>query len=92
MCCVISSLFFLGPRAGLLAWWLVNPARFSTAYNTLILPILGTIFLPVTTLTYTWLYKPGIGGPVGLDWLWLAIALVVDSGLYGGGFFSRRRA
>lgn len=91
MCCVISTLLFLGPRAGLLVWWLVNPARFSAAYNTLILPILGTIFLPVTTLTYTFLYKPGFGGPAGLDWLWLVIALIVDSSLYGGGIFSRRK-
>jgi hypothetical protein len=51
MCCVISSLFFLGPRAGLLIWWLVDPGRFSTVYNNLMLPLIGAIFLPVTTLT-----------------------------------------
>jgi hypothetical protein len=91
MCCVISSIFFLGPRAGLLIWWLVNPARFSTVYSNLILPLLGTIFLPVTTLTYTIIYKPSIGGLAGLDWLWLAIALIVDLSTYGGGAYSRRR-
>jgi hypothetical protein len=91
MCCVISSIFFLGPRAGLLIWWLVNPVRFTTVYSNLILPILGTIFLPLTTLTYTFIYKPSLGGPAGLDWLWLAIALIVDLSLYGGGAYSRRR-
>jgi len=90
MCCVVSTIFFLGPRAGLLIWWLVNPARFTLVYNSLILPILGTIFLPVTTLTYTFIYKPAFGGPAGLDWLWLAIALIVDLSLYGGGAYSRR--
>jgi hypothetical protein len=91
MCCVISSIFFIGPRAGLLIWWLVDPGRFGLVYNNLLIPILGTIFLPVTTLTYTFIFKAGLGGPVGLDWLWLAIALMADLSLYGGGAYSRRK-
>ncbi len=91
MCCVISALFFLGPRAGLLIWWLVRPGRFSMVYNNLLLPLIGMIFLPVTTLTYTFIYKPAFGSLIGLDWLWLGIALMVDFSLYGGGVFSRRR-
>ena len=91
MCCVISSLFFLGPRAGLLIWWLVNPGRFNLVYNNLLLPVIGTIFLPVSTLTYTFIYKPAFGSLTGLDWLWMGIALMVDLSLYGGGMFSRRR-
>jgi len=91
MCCVISSLFFIGPRAGLLVWWLVNPTRFSIVYNNLLIPLLGTIFLPVSTLTYTIIYKPTFGQLAGLDWLWMGIALIIDLSLYGGGVFSRRR-
>ncbi len=91
MCCVISTLFFLGPRAGLLIWWLVNPGRFSIVYNNLMLPLIGAIFLPATTLTYTFIYKPAFGSLIGLDWLWMGIALMVDFSLYGGGIFSRRR-
>ncbi|MDO9546601.1 MAG: hypothetical protein Q7J07_07610 [Pelolinea sp.] len=88
MCCVISTLFFLGPRAGLLIWWLLNPSRFSLVYNNLLMPIIGMIFLPATTLTYTFIYKPSFGG---LDWVWIIIALMVDLSLYGGGIFSKRR-
>jgi hypothetical protein len=91
MCCVISSLFLLGPRAGLLIWWLVNPGRFSMVYNNLLLPLIGTIFLPVTTLTYTFIYKPALGSLTRLDWLWLGIALMFDFSLYGGGIFSRHK-
>ena len=91
MCCVISSIFFLGPRAGLLIWWLVNPNRFSLIYNNLLMPIIGLIFLPVSTLTYTLIYKPSFGSLVGLDWVWMAIAVMVDLSLYGGGVFSRRK-
>ena len=91
MCCVISSLFFLGPRAGLLIWWLVNPGRFHIVYSNFLLPVIGTIFLPVSTLTYTFIYKPAVGHLIGLDWLWMFIAIMVDLSLYGGGVFSRRR-
>lgn len=91
MCCVISTLFFLGPRAGLLIWWLVDPSRFSLVYNNLLMPIIGTIFLPATTLTYTFIYKTSFGSLVGLDWVWIIIALMVDLSLYGSGLFSRRR-
>jgi hypothetical protein len=91
MCCVISSIFFIGPRAGLLVWWLFDPAKFSMVYNNLLWPILGTIFLPVTTLTYTFIFKPGFGGPIGLDWVWLGLGLIVDLSLYGGGAYSRRK-
>jgi hypothetical protein len=91
MCCVISSLFFLGPRAGLLIWWLVDQSRFNIVYNNLLIPIIGFFFMPVTTLTYTLIYKPSFGSLVGLDWVWMIIAVMVDLSLYGGGIFSRRR-
>jgi len=91
MCCVISSILFLGPRAGLVVWWFFNPVRFNTVYNSLLIPILGTIFLPVTTLAYTFLFKPGLPNPIGMDWVWLGLALIVDLSLYGGGAYSRRK-
>ena len=87
MCCVISSLFFLGPRAALIIWYLINPARLNAAFSNFLLLVAGTIFLPLTTLTYTVIHP---GGVFGLDWLWLGIAVLFDLGLYGGGVFSRR--
>lgn len=90
MCCVISSILFIGPRAGVLLWWLLNPLRFRVVFGNFLWPILGTIFLPFTTLAYLVLYKTGIGGLVGLDWLWIAIAVLVDFSSYGGGYFSRK--
>jgi len=91
MCCVISSILFIGPRAGLLVWWLFNPGRFSMVYTNLLWPILGTIFLPVTTLIYTFIFRTGFGSPVGLDWIWLGLGLIIDLSLYGGGAYSRKK-
>jgi len=91
MCCVISAIVFIGPRAGLFVWWLFNPTRFGMVFDNIFLPILGGIFVPITTLTYMVLYRPGVNPLTGVDWLWIAIALLIDFSLYGGGVFSRRR-
>ena len=53
--------------------------------------MIGFIFLPVSTIAYTLIYKPEFGSLVGMDWLWMAIAVMVDMSLYGGGVFSRRK-
>jgi hypothetical protein len=45
------------------------------------------VLAPWTTLMYV-LVAPG--GLTGLDWLWMAVAVVVDLGAIGGGA-SRRR-
>ena len=80
MCCFFTALVFLGPRAGVLVWWLINPLRFNIAFNTIILPILGIIFLPWTTLMYLIVFP---GGIVGFDWLWLGLGLVADIAMHG---------
>ena len=87
MCCVISAFLFLGPRAALIIWWLLDPSRLNSVFSNIFLLIAGTIFLPLTTLTYTMVIPAGL---FGLDWLWLAIAIMLDLSLYGGGIFSRR--
>ena len=91
MCCVISSIFFIGPRAGLLIWWLSNPGRFNMVYGNALIPILGTFFFPVTTLAYTLLYKTSFGGLSNMDWVLMIIAVILDLSLYGGGAFSRHK-
>ena len=88
MCCLLVILALLGPRAGIILWWLFDMSRWSSAFNTIIWPILGFIFLPWTTLAYVLVFSRGI---VGLDWLVLIIGLLFDLGSYGGGYKKRRR-
>lgn len=75
MCYFFASLFFLGPRFAFLIYWLIpnGRLRINTAFNTFFWPLLGLIFLPWTTLTYTIVYG---GGIYGFDWLWLGLALL----------------
>ena len=89
MCCFFTALVLLGPRFAAIIWWLFWPARWTLAFNTLIWPILGIIFLPWTTLMYVIVY--GANGIVGLDWLWLALALVGDIATHGAGLWGNPR-
>jgi hypothetical protein len=88
MCCVISLLLVIGPRAAALVWSLVDQPRWQATFADPIVPILGLIFLPWTLLAYV-LVAPG--GVNGLDWLWIIIALLIDIGGTSGGAYSNRR-
>ena len=88
MCCVITALLLLGPRLSILVWWLVDSARFHAAFSTWIVPLLGALILPWTTLAYLLVFR---GGVVGLDWLWLGVGLLLDLTASGGGYRHRER-
>lgn len=88
MCCFFLTLVFLGPRFGVLIWWLVQPLRFQATFNGWLLPLLGLIFLPWTTLMYVAVY--GANGIVGFDWVWLGLALAADIASYSGGAYKRK--
>ena len=66
----------------ILLWWLIEPVRWSAAFDTFFLPFAGFLFLPWTTLMYVLVAPAGI---TGLDWLWVALAALVDIGSYAGG-------
>ncbi len=90
MCCLVTTLVFLGPRAAIVIWWLVQPLAWQTAFSTWVWPLLGFLLLPWTTLAYV-LVAPG--GVVGADWLLVILALLVDvAGYAGGGYGNRSRA
>lgn len=90
MCCFITTLFLLGPRAAILVWWFIQPLRFSAAFSNFIWPLLGFIFLPWTTLMYLLVWSPGVG-IYGFDWVWLAFALLADIAMHGGGAYGNRQ-
>ena len=83
MGCLFAIFAGLFPRLGVLFIWLARPAYFSAAFGGFWLwPLLGVIFLPFTTLMYVLLWSPGVG-LVGLDWIWLLLAIVLDLGGFG---------
>ncbi|HLX45400.1 MAG TPA: hypothetical protein VKR43_18265 [Bryobacteraceae bacterium] len=59
------------------------------AYHGFLLPLLGFIFLPLTTLTYAWLINSHM--PIeGINVLFLVVAVLIDAGGLGGGAYQRR--
>jgi hypothetical protein len=87
--CLFLILLLLGPRSAILIWWLVEPVRWDATFGSFIVPFLGFLFLPWTTLMYV-IVAPG--GLLGLDLLWMALAVLADIASYaGGGVYGRGR-
>jgi hypothetical protein len=60
------------------------------AYHNILIPVLGFLFLPLTTLAYAWMvnnHQP----IVGLNAIIMVVAVVVDVGGLGGGAWHRSR-
>ena len=88
MCCVVTALFALGPRAAILFWWLIEPVRWNAAFaGSFIWPLLGFIFLPWMTLMFVAVAPGGIDG---FDYVWLGIGLAFDVFSWGGGAYTNR--
>ena len=89
MCCVVAALFSVGPRAAILVWWLLQPARWSATFDTLLWPAVGFLLLPWMTLMYVLVYP---GGITGFDYVWLIIGFGMDVFSWlGGGYTNRNR-
>jgi hypothetical protein len=79
------------PRVATLLLWLARPLLFEAAFGGAWLwPVLGIVFLPITTLFYVVLWSPA--GLVGWDWFWLFLAFVLDvGGAASSGYANRDR-
>jgi len=85
----LSALLPAFARIMLLMEWIARPAMMNAAFNTFILPCLGFMFLPFTTLMYVWLVQ-GVGGIQGIDWLWLILAVLLDLSSVAGAAAANR--
>ena len=88
MGCLFAMFGGLFPRLALLILWFARPALVDAAFNTFILPLLGIIFLPFTTLIYVIVYVPG-EGLTGLGLIGVIIALLLDLSHWGASYTQR---
>jgi hypothetical protein len=66
-------------RMFLIFAWFARPVAFDVVFNgSWIIPCLGIMILPFTTLMYVILVTNGPGNISGLDWLWLFLAVMID--------------
>jgi len=82
MCCLAAIMGFIGPRFGILIWYIVDPARWQLAWGAWIWPLLMSLFAPWTTIFYMLVFP---GGVHGIDWLWIGIGIFFDVLSYTGG-------
>jgi hypothetical protein len=88
MPCLFLILILAFPRVAIVLLFLFSH-YLDRAFHSILLLILGFIFLPFTTLVYAWMINSAL--PVaGINLLWLLIAVIVDLGTVGHGY-SRRR-
>ena len=89
MPCLLVILIVAFPRIMLVLMFLLSN-YLQRAYHGLILPLVGFIFVPLTTLVYAWMVNTR--QPLqGINLLILLVAIVVDLGGLGGGEYHRRR-
>jgi len=88
MCCVIALLAFLGPRLVIFLLWLFT-SYLSRAFDAFLLPFLGFLFLPWTTIAFA-IAQNELGGLSGIGLLIVVLGLLADIGIVGGGARSRR--
>jgi hypothetical protein len=86
--CLFALLAGVFPRVAFAIYWIARPGVVELVYGNFIVPFLGLIFLPFTTLMYTILWSAG--GLTGWDWLWVGIALLLDLGHYGASAVGNR--
>jgi len=89
MPCLLALVVLLFPRVTILVLFLFT-GFFERAFHSLLLLLIGFLFLPLTTLLYAWLVNTG--QPVeGIYLIAMILAVVLDVGSLGGGEYSRRR-
>jgi UDP-N-acetylmuramyl pentapeptide phosphotransferase/UDP-N-acetylglucosamine-1-phosphate transferase len=87
--CLLLILFLAFPRIALV-WLFFTSNYLQRAYHGPLLPLLGFLFLPLTTLAYAWMTNTR--QPIeGINLLILVVAVVIDVGGLGGGEYHRRR-
>jgi uncharacterized oligopeptide transporter (OPT) family protein len=91
MPCLLTLIVLAFPRLVLIAMWLFSNSL-DQAYHGLIVPLLGFIFLPITTIVYAWMVNSGL--PIqGINLVILVVAVLLDAGSHSGGagYYRRRR-
>jgi hypothetical protein len=89
MPCLLTLIILAFPRVALVLLWLFSN-YLDRAYHGLLIPLLGFIFLPITTIAYAWMMNSHL--PLqGVNLVILIVAVLLDVGSHGGGARYYRR-
>ncbi|MHC5023311.1 MAG: hypothetical protein ACYTGG_05295 [Planctomycetota bacterium] len=89
MPCFIGCLALFAPRLAIVLVVLFSD-YIGEACQTLLWPLLGFFFMPLTVLAYAWAWHFGGGSVSGLGLVIIVLAVLIDLGLLGTGTASGR--
>ncbi|HLI82863.1 MAG TPA: hypothetical protein VKV17_03045 [Bryobacteraceae bacterium] len=90
MPCLLLIAVLLFPRVVLVLMFLLSNYPQRAFHYMWVLPLVGFLFLPVTTIVYAWEVNSGFAME-GVYLLVLIAAVIIDVGGWGGGAYHRRR-
>ncbi len=91
MGCLLAILSLFMPRL-VIVLVVIFSDWLGAAYQTMLWPLLGFFFMPLTTLAYAAAWHMGSGSISGLGIVIIVIAVMIDLGLIGGSATARQRA
>ena len=89
MPCVVGCLALIAPRVAIVLV-VVFSDYIGRAYDTTVWPLVGFLFMPLTTLAYAWAMNSH-GTVTGAYLVVVVIAVLLDLGLIGGSGAGARR-
>lgn len=83
MPCLLLVVILMFPRVILAMMWFFSTYLQRAFHASLLLPLLGFIFLPLTTIVYAWELNNAMP-TAGINLIWLLLAVLIDLGGLGG--------
>jgi len=87
--CLFLLIAALSPRLAVILMWIFTP-WVDRAFGPVIWPLLGVVFLPITTLIYVILWNTNGRGVNGWEWILVVLGVFADLASYGRSAQSRR--
>lgn len=87
MCCIVSLMGLIGPRVAFVFAWIFT-RQVNQAFDGFLVPLLGLIFLPWTSLLWAIAYAPGTQVK-GIGVVIVVLGALLDVSSYVGGRRSR---
>ena len=89
MPCLVGCLALSAPRVAIVLVVLFSD-YIGRAYETTIWPLVGFLFMPLTTLAYAWAINSS-GSVSGIQLVAVVVAVLIDLGLVGGSAAKQRK-
>ena len=90
MPCALALIALIFPRVLIAVLWFFT-AWFNGVFQSILWPVLGFIFLPLTMLWYSVVVNQYGGQWNSVNLIIMVLAVVIDLGSWGGGYQNRRR-